>query len=261
MLGMELMSGYDVLFVDLYGVVWSGSHAFPAALDALELSVANGKEVLILSNASSPSREIVKKYDAENLVFGKHFTHFVTSGDVLNDALINHRLSFSNVKNPRKYFVFGTQSDVVFTGSDLKRVANLDDADFVYVSVPRFSDGERDAMPLEMRRHLFVARAYGGERTWDSISMEPYMPRLEIFLRKGKPIVIANPDKFAVCQVLETPDAAEYVAKPIVKQGLIAEAYGKMGGEVFAVGKPFPSIYRYAMEKLSDGKSTEMVRE
>jgi HAD superfamily hydrolase (TIGR01450 family) len=251
MLGRELLFGYDVLLVDLYGVIWSGTHAFPAALAALESSVAAGKEVVILSNASSSSKEIIGKYDAGNLVSGKHFTNFVTSGDVLRDALANRKLSFFGNKKPKKYFVFGVRNDVIFSDSDLENVENLDDADFVYISIPRFFDGERDRMPGEMREHLYVARSNNPERTWDSTSIEPYIHQLEIFLKKNKPIVIANPDKFAICQVRETPDSTKYVAKPIVKQGFIAETYKKMGGEIFAVGKPFPQIYRYAIEELA----------
>ncbi|MDR1433321.1 MAG: HAD hydrolase-like protein [Puniceicoccales bacterium] len=251
MVSGELLFAYDILLVDLYGVIWSGACAFPKALAALEELNAAGKKVVILSNASSVSSEIIKKYDGESLRAGTHFTNFVTSGDVMRDAILNGELAFANGKNSKKYFIFGLSNDAIFAGSSVERTEDLDGADFVYVSIPRFSDEEREAMPDAMRKHLYVAWTNGGDRTWDSTSIEPYIPSLKIFLEKGKPLAIANPDKFAVCSVLPSQDAAEYVTMPIAKQGLIAEAYAAMGGEVFATGKPFPQIYGYALEKLA----------
>ena len=263
MITKELLFTYDVLLVDLYGVVWSGAHAFPEALAALQELNAIGKKIVILSNASSVSSEVTKKYDAANLRKGTHFTNFITSGDAIRDAILNGGLAFAANKNPKKYFVFGLPNDAIFDGSPMEQTKDLDGADFVYVSIPRFSDGEREAMPDAMKKHLYVARANGGDRTWDSTSVEPYIPKLKVFLDKKKPLVIANPDKFAICSVLPTPDASEYVTMQIAKQGYIAETYAAMGGEIFAVGKPFPQIYRYALEKLAvaTGESFDDIRE
>ncbi|MDR1596022.1 MAG: HAD hydrolase-like protein [Puniceicoccales bacterium] len=247
----RLLLSYDVLLVDLYGVVWSGSNAFPEALDALQKLVAAGKEVAIVSNASILSSEIIGKYDAANLCKGIHFNHFVTSGDVLRDVLLSGNLPFAVNNNSMKYFVFGAPNSEVFTGSRLELTADLDEADFVYLSIPRFSDSERDEMDDKMKKFLFVARTNGVERRWDSTSIEPYIPWLRTFLKKDKMLVIANPDKFAVCQVLETQDSVAYTPKHVVKQGLIGEMYESMGGKIFVTGKPFPQIYRHALEKLA----------
>jgi ribonucleotide monophosphatase NagD (HAD superfamily) len=251
MLGKRLLLSYDILLVDLYGVVWNGSFAIEEALKALEYMVSAKRIVLILSNASSLSDEIVKKYDARDLIFGQHFTDFVTAGDVLRDVILKQKLSFSGGRKLKKYFVFGQPTDSIFENSDLEQVDDMSKADFVYVGIPRFSDCERDLMPDEMNLHLYVAQKNGGDRMWESISAEPYMPWLERFLKAGKPMLISNPDEFAVCQVLETPDATEYSLVPIAKQGLIAKRYAKMGGEVLAIGKPFTRIFRYAFDKLS----------
>jgi ribonucleotide monophosphatase NagD (HAD superfamily) len=46
-------------------------------------------------------------------------------------------------------------------------------------------------------------------------------------------------------------NSKEYICKPTVKEGLLAETYKNLGGEIFAIGKPFPQIYRYALEHLA----------
>ncbi|MDR2737404.1 MAG: HAD hydrolase-like protein [Puniceicoccales bacterium] len=261
MIGKDLLLGYDIAFIDLYGVIWSGTHTFPAALDAMQRLVAADKKVTILSNASTISDEIVKKYDGENLVAGTHFTDFISSGDVIRSILAGGRLSFSKCEAPKRYFLWGTENGELFAGSNFERTLDLREADFVYLSIPRFSEGEMEEMEASLKRYLYVARSYGTARMWDSVSVEPYIPLLKKFLREKKPLLLANPDKFAICPVLETSDAQKYVPKAIVKQGLIGETYSAMGGEVCAIGKPFPQIYRHALEKLAIawGKSLRSV--
>jgi HAD superfamily hydrolase (TIGR01450 family) len=262
MVSRDLLFEYDVLLVDLYGVIWGGTHVFSEAIAALKALVAAGKKVSILSNMSMLSDKVVKKYDVEHLSAGVHFSTFVTSGDALHNLLKGSGLSFKSISHPKNCFVFGSPNDEIFIGSDFKTTTDLDAADFVYLSIPRFLDEERDSMPPELRQHLYVARTHGQKREWDSVSIEPYIPWLRTFLRKNKPIVIANPDKVAICSVLETPDAKEYVPKLTVRQGLIAETYRDMGGEILAIGKPFARIYQYALERIAatTGESIEAIR-
>jgi HAD superfamily hydrolase (TIGR01450 family) len=251
MVGQELLSGYDILLVDLYGVIWSGTCLFPAALDVLNKLMTLGKRIVIVSNISLVSETITEEYGRRGLLVGTHFTNFVTSGNAFRDILINHKLHFKTVKNPKKYFVYGAENSAAFSGTDFEKTSDLDEADFVYISITQISDDERDKMPDTMKQYLHVARVDGDDRFWESVSVEPFVTTLKYFLDKGKPVVIANPDKVALCAVLETPDSKEYVPKPIVKQGLLAQTYENMGGEVFAIGKPYPQIYRHALENLA----------
>jgi HAD superfamily hydrolase (TIGR01450 family) len=251
MIGQALLSSYDILLVDLYGVIWSGVHLFPAALDALAKLMARDKKIVILSNMSLVSKMVTKEFESKGLLAGMHFTDFVTSGNAFHDILVNHKLRLKTVKNPKKYFVYGTENNAAFSGTDFEKTSNLDEADFVYISLVQFSDDEYDKMPDAMKKHLYVAHVNDNGRLWESTAVEPFVPALKCFLDKGKPVVIANPDKIALCAVLENPDSEEYVPKPMVKQGLLAKTYENMGGEVFAIGKPYPQIYRHALENLA----------
>ncbi|MDR0742073.1 MAG: HAD hydrolase-like protein [Puniceicoccales bacterium] len=251
MIGQELLSSYDILLVDLYGVIWSGTYMFPAALDALDKLMSMGKKIIILSNISFVSKTVMKEYEDRGLLAGVHFSDFITSGNAFRDILVNRKLHLKTVKFPKKYFAYGTENTAAFSGTDFEKTYDLDEADFVYVSAVQFSDDERNRMTDTMKQHLYVTSTRGNGRLWESTAVEPFIPALQCFLDKKKPIVIANPDKIALCAVLETPDAGEYTAKPMVKQGFLAQTYENMGGEVFAIGKPYPQIYRYTLENLA----------
>jgi ribonucleotide monophosphatase NagD (HAD superfamily) len=81
--------------------------------------------------------------------------------------------------------------------------------------------------------------------------VEPFILQPKIILNKKKPIVVANPDKSALCAVLETPNSKEYISKPIDKHGFLVQMYKNMECEVFAIGKPFPQIYYSALKHLA----------
>jgi ribonucleotide monophosphatase NagD (HAD superfamily) len=261
-----LLMSYDALLVDLYGVVWGGAEVFPEALEALRMLLASGKCVVMLSNSSLPSDKMLMGYDCGGLVRARHFSDCVTSGDALRSFLLGESLQIAeeklhsgvdwqieNVKKLHSYYTCGVRCDEIFRGTGLKRVDDLHAADFVYLSIPRFSDVERDAMGENMRKHLHLAKSSPNRKSnkiWDSDSTDPYTPKLRMFLETGKQLLVANPDKFAICSVWD-PKASSHVPKIIVKQGSIADLYIKMGGKVLTIGKPFPHIYGHALRRLA----------
>jgi HAD superfamily hydrolase (TIGR01450 family) len=251
MVGGELLGGYDILLIDLYGVVWGGSHAYPAALEALRSAMASGRPVGIVSNSSLSASVMLARRDSQYLVRGVHFTDFITSGDVLRRLLTDGDIAFKNVKNPKKYFPWGASGDDIFADSGMEKTATIAQADFIYGGIPSFSAAERARLPREMDEYLYAVATHGGGQWWDSTSLEPYLPRLREFLAMGKPFVVANPDRTAICGVLATPDGTETVLRRVVRQGSLAEAYAAMGGEVLILGKPFPAIYRHAIGRLA----------
>lgn len=79
-----------------------------------------------------------------------------------------------------------------------------------------------------------------------------YADSLAAFKARGVPMICANPDI-----VVERGAEICYCA------GALAEAYGKIGGEVAYAGKPHPPIYDACFEKLAstvDGVSTDKSR-
>jgi len=93
MIGQDLLLGYDVLLVDLYGGIWSGTHSFPPALDALSKLISFDKKVSIVSNVSFISEMVIKECETKSLCPRKHFIDFVTSGNAMYDILINNKIT------------------------------------------------------------------------------------------------------------------------------------------------------------------------
>lgn len=247
----DIIDQYDIFFVDLYGVIWSGIAAYPEALHALSTLITAGKKVVILSNASFLSNEIISKYDGEHLKKNIHFSDFVSSGDALRDVIQNSKLTFRSCQFPKTYFMVGARNDAPFAGGAYTEVDDIRSADFIYISHVQFSDDERNSMSDELKQYLYVARTNNNVRKWETTTIDPYFPVLNLFKQYNKPLVIANPDKYARCAMLPSPDATSYVSMKTVKQGLLGETYEKMGGEVFYIGKPYPQIYKYAMERMA----------
>lgn len=60
----DVLTRYDVLFCDVWGVVHNGCSAFPAACDALHRFRANGGTVILVSNAPTPKQNVARMLDA-----------------------------------------------------------------------------------------------------------------------------------------------------------------------------------------------------
>jgi HAD superfamily hydrolase (TIGR01459 family) len=86
----ELVSRYDVFFLDQFGVLRDDARAYPGAVDALRYLKAAGKTVVILSNSGRSGA-----YNADRLALlgfaRSDFDHFVTSGDVACAVLSGSR--------------------------------------------------------------------------------------------------------------------------------------------------------------------------
>lgn len=76
-----LLSRYDVLFSDVWGVVHDGKVAFPGANEALTRFRANGGTVILVSNAPMPSDEVARVLD-DKKVLRSAWDAIVSSGDI-----------------------------------------------------------------------------------------------------------------------------------------------------------------------------------
>ena len=84
----EIADRFDVLLVDAYGVFWDGGRFFPGSLEVMEEAVKKGRQVCILSNTTSLSADSVRSYEKKGMFAGRHYTDFVTSGDVFREAVL-----------------------------------------------------------------------------------------------------------------------------------------------------------------------------
>jgi len=120
-----LVSNYDVLLCDVWGVIHNGVAAFPEACEALARIRNNGRTVLLISNSPRPNDSILPQLDAIGVP--RHsYDGVVTSGDV-SRAIVAERPG-------QKVFHLGPPRDLpLFAGLDAP-LADADTADYVVCS-------------------------------------------------------------------------------------------------------------------------------
>ncbi|MBS0606462.1 MAG: TIGR01459 family HAD-type hydrolase [Verrucomicrobia bacterium] len=228
---IEIFPGIDAVadkfkgvLLDAYGVFWggNGSGLLPGAQEIMEKLVSSGKIVGVLSNTTQQASNEISKLQKHGIVQGKHFHFFVTSGEVSRVVFLNRILPFKTPNNA--YFLFGgvhprfSSHEAIFQGTGFKETANVDAADFLYLSIPHI-DGI------------------------DQTDPELFREEIRKIIEKKLPMVCSNPDRFA-------HEGNPPVA--VVRQGSIAALYEEMGGQVFYIGKPHPMAYAMALVHFQD---------
>ena len=238
----EIADRFDVLLVDAYGVFWDGGRFFPGSLEVMEEAVKKGRQVCILSNTTSLSADSVRSYEKKGMFAGRHYTDFVTSGDVFREAVLAEKLDILG----KNIYIWGTPRAALFADSAYRVVPDADEADAFFISIPQLTTEEKEAFP-SLSGHFYLSRltAEGEAPLWDSLVTEPFKDSLLQMRQRGLPALCANPDYRA----FEKPkDGGE--PQPVVRQGTIAEMYRRMDGRVVEFGKPHANIYQYAFRKL-----------
>ncbi len=81
-----IVEDYDFIICDIWGVLHNGIAAFESANEALKLSRARGKTVILLSNAPRPHKDIAEQLSALGISTDA-YDAVVTSGDITQDLL------------------------------------------------------------------------------------------------------------------------------------------------------------------------------
>jgi HAD superfamily hydrolase (TIGR01459 family) len=210
------------VLLDAYGVFWQGNDVglFPGAKEIMEKLILSGKVVGILSNSTQLAAKEIDKLDLHGLKRGTHFHFLITSGEVARSIFLNEKLPFETARN--SFWVFGSMHPkfsphtALFKDTPYHETKDIDEADFVYVSIPHI-DG------------------------FDQTDPELFRKEVEKIKAKNVPMICANPDQFA------------HEGKPpqaVVRQGSIAKMYEEMGGKLFYIGKPHNRVYSIALEQF-----------
>ncbi|MDR2760878.1 MAG: HAD hydrolase-like protein [Rickettsiales bacterium] len=242
---LSLKDKFDIFLFDAYGVFWDGSQFYEGSKEAMKYLADNGKTVCVLSNNTSLAKEYEISLEKKGLNKGIHYHEMITSGEAARQSLEKRNLeAISGVK---KVYQFGTPRKL-FDGLDYIVVDNLKEANLAYLSVPQFTEDERDE---------FVKAGYGnylhesklpkeGEpRKWDSTKLELFDKKIEEVVKSGLPILNANPD-------LTANEGAKGTEEKhfVIRQGSIAEELKKRGAKVIELGKPEKEIYDFTFEIL-----------
>lgn len=209
----DIADKYDALFTDMYGVIWDGVHFYDGVCELFVSLRERGKKIYVLSNATTVRSLMEEKAAAKGFIKGTHYDGFITSGDVLAEKLKKH--FFRNIAGRKDYrfYIIGRNNPLLFFNEMDHQTYDLNTADFVYVG------------------SLII----GGVLPFDLTRFEP---ALRTALSRGLPLVCANPD----LQAFHEQDKH-------LTSGAAAKWYANHGGKVYWVGKPYPEIFQYALEK------------
>lgn len=109
----SIITHYDAVFCDVWGVVHNGVHAFQPALNVLYKIRQMGKSVILLTNSPRPRKDVIVQLQSMN-VHSDYYDAIITSGDVTRDLIC---------AAPRKVFFIGPQRDVIlFEGLECELV-------------------------------------------------------------------------------------------------------------------------------------------
>jgi len=215
---LPLIDLYDAFIVDLWGVLHDGVAAFPAALDCLGRMKAAGKTIIILSNAPRRATAVAQRNqelgippDAADLV--------MSSGEMTWQDLKQRRDPWYAALGERCHHLGPERDHGMRDGLDFDFTADLSAADFILLT---------GALAAEDR-------------------IEDYHADLSLALKRGLPLVCANPD----LEVIRG-------GKREICAGSIAQAYAEMGGEVRSHGKPDGAIYRTCLEGVGLGTDARL---
>jgi HAD superfamily hydrolase (TIGR01459 family) len=208
----DIAADYDALFCDLWGCVHNGIAAFPEAVAALKGFRAGGGQVVLLTNAPRPWREIAVQLERLG-VPREAWDAIATSGDSARLAM------FDGAVGHRVYFI-GEERDLGFFGP-----MHLAEGAPEIVRVPLTeAEGIVCTGPFDPHADPEVNR-----------------PDLLYAKTKGLKLLCANPDI-----VVDRGDSREWCA------GALAALYTEMGGESLYFGKPHPPVYDLARRRLAE---------
>lgn len=208
---VEIAKDYRTFFFDMYGVIFNGIDFYPGVAE-LFLELKNqGKQIAILSNATTISSRFVTKYAEYGIIKGVHYDQFITSGDVLKAKIDDGYFEKLTGKKDYRFYILGRDNPLLFEHIADRQTHELDGADLMYVSSLEVDDQA-------------------------ALSLDKFLPDMHRALDRKLPLVCANPDLFAFRGDLK-----------YIRGGTVANWYKAHGGFVDYIGKPYTEIYRYAL--------------
>jgi HAD superfamily hydrolase (TIGR01459 family) len=248
---VPLFDSYDSFLIDVYGVLFDGHKLYDGVLQVLANIKKAGKQVVILSNSPCNANTCKQIYANMDLIEGTHYDAFVSSGEFFNIML-------SQVCPRAKTYhqIFQKNLDVL-TDCHLKEVDTISESDFVFVGTLN---------NLRMVFDINNATTKSGNKLsleevvstpcHDIVGLDHVANILEECKKYNKPLVVINPDIFAIDQRLENN---QIYLKPSICPGAIGAFYENIGGRVVYCGKPYTEIFEFAKTFLSNKKKTAMI--
>lgn len=215
----DLVGDYDGYVLDLWGVIHDGIRPYPGAADCLGRLKERGARIILLSNAPRRAEAVIAGMVGMGLP-RTLYDHVLSSGEATWLAL-KSRADPWHARLGRRCLHLGPERDKgILDGLDLALVVTPAEAEFILNT--------------------------GVDR--DEETVEDYEAVLADGVRRGVPMVCANPD----LEVIRG-------GRRVICAGSLAARYAALGGEVVYHGKPHRAIYRLCLALIEGIDSRRVV--
>ena len=135
-LGLKsIISNYDLIFIDLWGVVHNGIELYDNSIDVLNNLAAAKKDFVLLTNAPRPNATVINFL--KKIGLKKYYENVFTSGEAAYKYLISEL-------GKKKFFHIGPPRDFdLFQNIENNNVSKIEDADYI-LCTGLFEDQEND---------------------------------------------------------------------------------------------------------------------
>ena len=206
---------FDLFLIDQFGVLHDGVNPYRGTVECLASLKAHGKSVVLLSNSGKRAASNIARLAA--LGFPRElFDDVVTSGEVAWQGIADRSFGAPFLPGASMFVVGHDDHDYGFEKLGMKLVEDPAAADFVMIAASRAP----------------------------KLSLDDYSEILADAAVLDIPALCCNPDRLMLTTAGLQPSAGE-----------IASLYGRLGGSVTFVGKPYPAMYAFARNQRGPGDS------
>jgi len=230
----DIVDRYYGFILDQYGVLHNGSASMDGATDCVQALHQMGKQLIILSNSSSPSSSTIDRlpkmgFDPSLFVGGA-----ITSGEEATKYISKHY--------PKKKAIYLTwdantqtsQEDFLRKCGNLQVTTNVEEADLVLLQGVQVMRGPNSSSSNNVEETSLGEYMATGDMTVID-------PILKSCVAQNLPMVCANPDYF----VVRADGNAEHMP------GKVADRYRDLGGSCTSFGKPNVPHFEACIRKLN----------
>jgi HAD superfamily hydrolase (TIGR01459 family) len=210
----DISDSYSGFLIDQWGTLHDGQTPYANVIDTLQKLRERGKQIILISNSGRRADIDIKKLQKIGIP-DDCYDHLVTSAEMTWQNLNDRTTGICKGLGDTCYIMARHNNHSVVEGiSDLNVTDDIEKADFVLVT---------------------------GSDAPEKTLADYYDPILKKASQRQLKMICANPEKII------TIDGDNHTGS-----GQIARRYEEFGGVVTYIGKPFPSIFQYAVSLFED---------
>lgn len=198
---------YEGFLIDVYGVIHDGSHLYPGVIECLEKLSELNKTIAFISNTASRARELSSRLQDMG-ISRSYYQYIYTAGESTFQHLLHRDDPWYSKLGNSFYFIGSAQSRFI-DELPIRKVDQMEEADFILVT---------------------------SADDWHQ-RLSDYKKILSVALKKGIPMICANPNISEATSQLEA--------------GSIEKYYEEQGGEVRVHGKPNKLFFQHAVDQMA----------